>query len=88
MGTFSSEFSSYMESVILSKDQLINLDDFNTHMDVSTDAEDLETFKRLKNHVTYISNKARRDFYADFISENGGDQGSLFSATLANYFPS
>ena len=83
MGTFLSEFSSYMEWIILSKDHLLILDEFNTHMDVSTDAEDLETFKRLKNHVTYISTKARRDFYADFISENGGDQGRLFRATRA-----
>ena len=43
--------------------------------------EDLETFKRLKNHVTYISTKARRNFYADFMCENGGDQGRLFRAT-------
>ena len=31
--------------------------------------EDLETFKRLKNHVTYSSTKARRNFYADFMRE-------------------
>ena len=43
--------------------------------------EDLETFKRLKNHVTYISTKARRN--ADFMRENGGDQGRLFRATRA-----
>ena len=80
MGIFLSEFSSYMEWIILSKDYLLILDDFNTHMDVLTDAKDLETFKRLKNHVAYISTKARRDFYADFISKNGGDQGRLFRA--------
>ena len=45
--------------------------------------EDLEMFKRLKNHVTYISTKARRNFYLDFIRENGGDQGRLFRATRA-----
>ena len=45
--------------------------------------EDLETFKRLKNHVTYISTKARRISYVDFMSENGGDQGRLFMATSA-----
>ena len=43
--------------------------------------EDLETFKRLKNHVTYISTKAHTNFYADFMCENGGDQGRLFRAT-------
>jgi hypothetical protein len=37
-------------------------------------------FKRLKNHVTYISNKARREFYAQFINENGNDQNRLFRA--------
>ena len=45
--------------------------------------EDLETFKRLKNHVTYISTKARKISYVDFMSENGGDQGRLFMATSA-----
>ena len=43
----------------------------------------LETFKRLKNHVTRISTKARRIFYVDFMSENGGDQGRLFMAASA-----
>ena len=49
--------------------------------------EDLETFKRLKNHVTFISTKARRNFYADFMRENGGDQGRLFKATRALLLP-
>ena len=49
--------------------------------------EDLETFKRLKNHVTYISTKARRNFYADFMRENGGDQGRLFRATRTLLLP-
>ena len=44
--------------------------------------EDLETFKRLKNHVTYISTKARRNFYADFMRENGGDQARATRALL------
>ena len=46
--------------------------------------EDLDTFKRLKNHV---STKARRDFYVDFMGENGGDQGRLFRATRALPLP-
>ena len=50
-------------------------------------AEDLETFKRLKNHVTFISTKARRNFYADCMRENGGDQGRLFKATRALLLP-
>ena len=49
--------------------------------------EDLETFKRPKNHVTFISTKARRNFYADFMRENGGDQGRLFKATRALLLP-
>ena len=49
--------------------------------------EDLETFKRLKNHVTYISTKARRNFSADFLGENGSDQGRLFRATRALLLP-
>lgn len=36
--TFLSEFSSYMESIILSKDHLLILGDFNIHMDVLIDA--------------------------------------------------
>jgi transcription initiation factor IIF auxiliary subunit len=43
--------------------------------------DDLQLFKRLKNLVTYISNKARREFYAQFINENGNDQNRLFRAT-------
>ena len=50
-------------------------------------SEDLEMFKRLKNHVTHISTKARRNFYSDFMRENGGDQGRLFRATRALLLP-
>ena len=49
--------------------------------------EDLDMFKRLKNHVTYISIKAPKDFYVDFMGENGGDQGRLFKATRALLLP-
>ena len=38
------------------------------------------TFKKQKNHVTYIMNQARREFYTDFIEENSADQGRLFKA--------
>jgi hypothetical protein len=38
-------------------------------------------FKRLKNHVTYNRNKARGEFYAQFINENGNYQNKLFRAT-------
>ena len=36
--SFLNEFSSYMESIILSKDHLLILGDFNIHVDVPTDA--------------------------------------------------
>lgn len=38
-------------------------------------------FKILRNHVTDISNKARREFY--FMRDNSGDQGRLYRATKA-----
>lgn len=38
MVSFLNEFSSYMESIILSKDHLLILGDFNIHVDVPTDA--------------------------------------------------
>ena len=53
----------------------------------SKSAEDLLVFKRLRNHVTYISNKARKEFYADFIQEQDGDQRKLFRATKAMLLP-
>jgi hypothetical protein len=115
-----------MESVILSKEHLLVLGDFNIHFDVSDDADAVKfhdlleslgleqhvtkstyihghildlvitrktentipfpprkRLKRLKNHVTYISNKGRREFYAQFIHENGNYQNRLFRATNA-----
>ncbi|XP_028394508.1 uncharacterized protein LOC114518705 [Dendronephthya gigantea] len=50
-------------------------------------AEDLLVFKRLKNHVTHISNKARKEFYTNFIQEHEGDQCKLFKATKAMLQP-
>ena len=57
MGTFLLEFSSYMESIILSNDRLLILEDFNIHMDVSTDADtakfvDLLESLGLEQHVS------------------------------------
>ena len=43
--------------------------------------EDLLAFKKLKNHVTYISTRAKRAFYSDFVNDNSEDQGKLFRAT-------
>lgn len=42
--------------------------------------EDLARFKRMKNRVTYICNKARKEFYTEFFKDNEGDQGKLFKA--------
>ena len=38
-GAFLSEFSSFMESIILSKDHLLILGDFNIRLNLSTDAD-------------------------------------------------
>ena len=42
-------------------------------------AEDLVMFKRLKNYVTHLINKARRDFYTEFVNENSSNQTNLSS---------
>jgi len=39
--------------------------------------EDFVAFKAQRNHVTYLMNIARKEFYADFIAENSSDQGKL-----------
>ena len=43
-------------------------------------ADDLLDFRSKRNHVTYLMNKARRDFYSEFMVENGADQRKLFNA--------
>ena len=43
-------------------------------------ADDLLDFKSKRNHVTFLMNKARRDFYSEFMAENGADQRELFNA--------
>ena len=43
--------------------------------------EDLLAFKKLKNHVTYLSTRSKRAFYSDFVNDNSEDQGKLFRAT-------
>ena len=56
--TFFSEFSDYLESIILSKEQLLITGDFNIHVDVATDSESiklldlLESFG-LQQHVSH-----------------------------------
>ena len=41
---------------------------------------DLKTFKMKWNHVVFLMNQARSAFYAEFVHENGNDQGKLFKA--------
>ena len=43
-------------------------------------ADDLLDFKSKRNHVTFLMNEARRDFYSEFMAENGADQRKLFNA--------
>ena len=43
-------------------------------------ADDLLDFKSKRNHVTFLMNKARQDFYSEFMAENGADQRKLFNA--------
>ena len=43
--------------------------------------EDLLAFKKLKNHVTYLSTQAKHAFYSDFVNDNSENQGKLFRAT-------
>ena len=42
---------------------------------------DLAVFKAKRNFTTRLMNKARREFYSNFIDENGGDQKKLFRAS-------
>ena len=49
--------------------------------------EDLLAFKKLKNHVTYLSTRAKRAFYPDFVNDNSEDQGKLFRATRGLLLP-
>lgn len=42
---------------------------------------DLVVFKAKRNAVTFLMNKARREFYTNFIEENSDDQKKLFRAS-------
>ncbi|CAB4033811.1 Hypothetical predicted protein [Paramuricea clavata] len=41
---------------------------------------DFKLFKIKKNYVTYLINKARREYYSDFINSNGDNKSKLFRA--------
>ena len=36
--------------------------------------------KKKRNHVTYLLNKAKHQYYTEFVDENSSDQGRLFRA--------
>ena len=42
--------------------------------------EDLQVFKTRRNYVTFLLNRARRQFYSEFMEENSVDQCKLFRA--------
>ena len=48
-------------------------------------ADDLLDFKSKRKHVTFLMNEARRDFYSEFMAENGSDQRKLFNPFPSNH---
>ena len=44
-------------------------------------ASDLSEYKLIRNKVTFLLNKARCNFYKDFIESNSSDQRKLFKAS-------
>ena len=42
---------------------------------------DLAAVKAKRNFTTHLMNKARKEFYSNFIDENSGDQKKLFRAS-------
>ena len=42
---------------------------------------DLLSYRTMRNRVTFLSNKARSDYYTNFITENSTDQRRLFRAS-------
>ena len=47
----------------------------------------LLAFKKLKNHVTYLSTRDKGAFYSDFVNDNSENQGKLFRATRSLLLP-
>ena len=44
---------------------------------------DLLSYRTMRNRVTFLSNKARSDYYTNFIIENSTDQRRLFRASMS-----
>ena len=42
---------------------------------------DLLSYRTMRNRVTFLSNKARSDYYTNFLTENSTDQRRLFRAS-------
>ncbi|CAB3999325.1 Hypothetical predicted protein [Paramuricea clavata] len=42
---------------------------------------DFQLFKKMRNKVTYLLNKAKHTFYTCFVNENSSDQKRLFHAS-------
>ena len=42
---------------------------------------DLILFKKSRNYVTFLMNRARQDYYSDLISNNGNDLKYLFKVS-------
>ena len=47
---------------------------------VTKTTADLNVFKSLKNHCTYLMRKAKCSFYSEFVEKNSNNQGKLFGA--------
>ena len=43
---------------------------------------DLKEFKAKRNYVTYLLNKARREYFMQFMEENGSDQENFSSLQI------
>ena len=44
---------------------------------------DLLSYRTMRNRVTFLSNKARSDYYTNFIAENSTDQRRLLRASMS-----
>ena len=70
--TFITEFSDYLESLVMSSEPLLILGRLPA---------DLVAFKKERNRVVNLMNEARRDYYNQFIEDNSTDQRRLFMAS-------
>lgn len=57
--------------------------DYRRNKRFKTSEIDFAEFKKKRNLTTALMDKAREDFYADFIAQNSHDQSKLFRATCS-----